>query len=106
MTQREIPATPAAKAALSQVRASHGDIILHVTGGWCARTPLVLKRDEIKLGVRDVLIGTVDGVPVYRMQTAPDEAIPSYVLDVVDGLPIGFSIEPAPGKHFVLNGSD
>lgn len=99
-----ITATPAAKAALSRLRSEHGDIILHVTGGWCAFTPLVLARGDLHLGPRDNLLGHVDGVPVYKMLTEP-AAVPDtapHVLDIVDGMTIGFSLEAAPGKHFML----
>lgn len=98
-----ISATAAARAALARVRADHGNIILHVTGGWCARTPLVLRADDLALGARDVLLAVIDGVPIYKMPSSPDEVAGAYLLDVVEGLPIGFSIEAGPGKHFILN---
>jgi uncharacterized protein (DUF779 family) len=100
-----IVATEAAKAALARLSDEHGDIILHLTGGWCARTPLVLPRGDLKLGARDKLLGSVQGIPIYKMETAPsgdDPGETSYVLDVVDGLTIGFSLQVAPGRHFIL----
>lgn len=100
-----ITATPEAQAALASLRADHGEIILHVTGGWCANTSLVLAKNDLALGPRDGLIGTVEGVPVYQMAQPGVPAYPCYVLDLIDGLPMGFSIVVAPGKQFRLSGA-
>lgn len=101
-----IIATPEAKAALARIRSHHGPVLLHVTGGCCdARTPLCLSCSDLRLGPRDVLLGTVDDVPVYEMESAPDDVCAccgALILDVVDGLPVGFSLEAAPGKRFTL----
>lgn len=102
-----ITATSAAKAALSNLRTSHGDIVLHLTGGCCdARTPLVLAATDLKLGARDQLFGEVEGVKVYEMATASGDGDAchrtTFVLDVIDGLSVGFSLEAAPGKRFTL----
>jgi uncharacterized protein (DUF779 family) len=101
-----ITATPAARTALSTLRAAHGEIVLHLTGGCCdARTPLVLDASDLKLGARDTLFGEVDGVQIYAMGSDADGAAcqrATFVLDLVDGLSVGFSLEAAPGKRFSL----
>lgn len=101
-----ISATPAARAALSQLKDQHGDIVLHLTGGCCdARTPLVLTSSDLKLGARDVLFGEVDGVKIYEMGVAEEgEAChrSTFLLDLIDALSVGFSLEAAPGKRFTL----
>lgn len=98
-----ITATPAAREALDALRTQHGAIILHVTGGCCdARTPLCLPAGELHLGARDILLGTVEGVPVYEMQSAPEicYCCGCYVLDMVPGVPVGFSLDPGNGRRF------
>lgn len=100
-----ICATPAAKLALERLRDRHGDIILHVTGGCCdARTPLCLRAGDLRLGSRDILLGTVDGVPVYEMQSTPEicYCCGEYVLEVVPGVPVGFSLDPGNGMRFAI----
>lgn len=101
-----ISASPAASAALKQLRAAHGDIVLHLTGGCCdARTPLVLTASDLKLGARDTEFGEVDGVKIYEMSSGYDgEAChrTAFLLDLIDGLSVGFSLEAAPGKRFTL----
>lgn len=100
-----ISATASAKAALAALKAKHGEVVLHLTGGCCdARTPLVLEASDLKLGARDVAFGEVDGVKIYEMAAGDGDACTrsSFVLDVVDGLSVGFSLEVAPGKRFTL----
>ena len=100
-----IAATAAAKQALNQLRARHGDIILHVTGGCCdARTPLCLPAGELRLGSRDILLGKVEGVPVYEMQSTPEicYCCGAYLLDMVAGVPVGFSLDPGQGMRFAI----
>lgn len=102
---RPISATPRAKAALDRLRAQHGEIILHVTGGCCdARTPLCLRAGELRLGARDILLGIVDGVPVYEMQSTPEICYCTgiYELDLTKGLPVGFSLDAGDGMRFTI----
>lgn len=102
---RPIVATAAAKQALERMRAEHGEIILHVTGGCCdARTPLCLPAGALLLGPRDILLGTVEGVRVYEMQSTPEICFCTgdYVLDVRPGVPVGFSLDPGEGMRFAI----
>jgi len=100
-----IVVTDAAKQTLGRLRDRYGDIILHVTGGF-TKAPICLSAGEIRLGSLDVFLGKADGVPVYEMQITP-EAFNSngddeYVLDVVAGVPIGFSLDPGDGMNFTI----
>jgi uncharacterized protein (DUF779 family) len=100
-----ISASPAAAEALARLRTRHGNIILHVTGGCCdARTPLCLPVNELRLGSRDILLGTVENVPVYEMQSAPEICYCTgvYILELVAGLPVGFSLDPGDGMRFAI----
>lgn len=102
---RPITATPAAKRSLERLRGEHGDIILHVTGGCCdARTPLCLLAGDLSLGPRDILLGIVEGVPVYEMQSTPEICYCTghYLLDLVRGVPVGFSIDTGEGMRFAI----
>jgi hypothetical protein len=59
---------------------------------------------ELSLGPRDVLLGEVDGVPVYRMPSRPGGLEPDrrYVLDLRNAMPVGFSLSPGDGQAFCL----
>jgi uncharacterized protein len=103
----EIRATQEAQAAISKLIAEQGPIMFHTSGGRAGgRTfPICLLARELRLGARDHLLGLVDGVAIYEMEdrdgiTRCTET--NYVLDLVEGPTIGFSITPAPGKRFRL----
>jgi uncharacterized protein (DUF779 family) len=98
-----ITATPAAREALERLRRQHGDIILHITGGW-SKAPLCLQAGDLRLGARDILIGSVDGIPVYEMQITPEvgERSYGYVLELVGEAPMGFSLDPGQGLRFAM----
>lgn len=101
--ERPFIATAAAKEALIRLRAQHGDIILHITGGW-SKTPLCLCAGDLRLGPRDLLIGSVEGVPVYEMQITPEAGPRSYgyLLELVKEVPVGFCLDPGQGMRFCV----
>jgi hypothetical protein len=51
-----------------------------------------------------VLLGEVDGVCVYRMPSRPGGLEPDrrYVLDLINAMPVGFSLSPGNGQAFCL----
>lgn len=100
----DIRVTPDARRAIAFVRDFTPDIMFHITLGCCdARSPLCLKAGELRLGVRDVLIGLADGVPIYEMIVGDDAPSPrDYILDVMPGTSVGFSLEAGSGLRFTL----
>jgi hypothetical protein len=103
MAQRVL-ATPQAAALLEQLRAAHGPLLLHVSGGCCeGSAPMCLRQADFKVGPRDVLLGVVAGVPVYAgAGTYEVLAHSQIVLDLTDGGGDSFSIEAAEGRRFVV----
>lgn len=94
-----------AKKALDYLRSRCGDVVLHVTGGCCdARTPLCLRADELLIGNRDIVLGVVEGVPIHEMQSTPEPTYfcGRYILEMVPGLPVGFSLNPGNGMRFSI----
>jgi uncharacterized protein len=107
MTQVNISATLEASAALHRALQEHGPLMFHTSGGRVGgrQYPICLPADALRLGVRDHLLGEVEGVPIYEMEDregAVSCRAHSYVLDVATGQAIGFSIAAAPGKRFTL----
>lgn len=100
-----ITATPEARDALRRMVEQHGDIILHLAGAKSgSHKPLCLPAGELRLGARDHLIGIVEGVAVYQMESRPDGecACGDYILDMVDGWPVGFSLDAGNRRRFTL----
>jgi hypothetical protein len=97
-----IVATDAAIAELRRLRTEHGPLLLYQSGGCCdGSLPICLREDELVIGPNDLLLGTVDGCPVY-IDVEQDErwGHPAFVLDLAAGDPEGFSLGGG-GAHFV-----
>lgn len=100
-----ITATPEARDALRQLKEKHGDIILHVAGANSGlRRPVCLPAGELRIGQRDDLLGVVDDVPVYQMQSRPSGECRSdeLIIDMVDGMPVGFSLDTGNRRRFTI----
>jgi uncharacterized protein (DUF779 family) len=66
MQASRIVATPAAEALLDELKARHGDLMFHQSGGCCeGSAPMCLKQGEFLVGSSDVKLGEVHGVPFY-----------------------------------------
>jgi uncharacterized protein len=104
MTEKIIPATPAALSLIDRLRQMHGDLMFHQSGGCCdGSVPICVPMGEFPLGSGDVLIGTVDGCPVYL--SAAMHAYwgdPDVILDIRPGRGGGFSLEAPEGVRFYL----
>ena len=107
MPQR-VTATPAALDLLERLRAQHGDLIVHVSGGCCdGSSPMCLRAADLPASPHDVQLGALAGVPVVidgdqnrRWQH------PSFHLDVAAGAAGGFSLEALEDLHFTAASGD
>jgi uncharacterized protein len=99
-----IRVTPEALRAIARIRDFCRNIMFHVTLGCCdARSPLCLEAGELRLGSRDVLIGFAGDVPIYEMIVGDDAPPPrDYILDVIPGTSVGFSLDAGSGHRFTL----
>ncbi|WP_067566181.1 DUF779 domain-containing protein [Nocardia acidivorans] len=120
---RRVRATAAAMDLLRRLRAAHGPLMLHQSGGCCdGSAPMCYPAGEFVIGDRDVLLGMLD----LRLRTGerpatdpPPEDIaqvwisgPQFtawqhtqlVLDMVPGRGSGFSLESPEGFRFLSRG--
>jgi uncharacterized protein (DUF779 family) len=99
-----IEATPAARQAITRLRAAGGGPVMFVqSGGCCAgSTPMCFPDGELIIGDIDVLLGQIDGCPFY-IDSRLDEAWgrDTLLLDVAAGPPEGFSLGAGDDQHFV-----
>jgi uncharacterized protein (DUF779 family) len=108
MTQTAEPgrvtATPAAREAITRLRAAQGGPVMFAqSGGCCAgSTPMCYPAGELIVGDADVLLGEIDGCLFYidrRLDQAWHQD--QFVLDVAAGEPEGFSLPAGDNLHFV-----
>jgi uncharacterized protein (DUF779 family) len=97
-----VMATPAARELIAKLKREHGALCIHVSGSYGV-TVICLKARELNIGARDVLIGTIDEVPMFLMTSEIEYWRGSVViLDVAHGIGPGFSLEGPSRQHFTL----
>ena len=98
-----VTATLAARALIREIRADHGEIMFHQSGGCCdGSSPMCYPKEEFHLGNSDVKLGTVDGAEVWI--SGPQFAAWKHtqlILDVVPGRGGMFSLDNGREKRFL-----
>ncbi|MGW1490025.1 DUF779 domain-containing protein [Streptomyces sp. NBC_00322] len=102
--------TPAAADLLRRLRAAHGPLMFHQSGGCCdGSAPMCYLDGEFRTGESDVLLEDlrVEGVeePVSFWISKSQYAVWSHtrlVVDVVEGRGSGFSLEAPEGVRFLI----
>ncbi len=98
--------TEKAAAVIGSLRAQHGPLLFHQSGGCCdGSSPMCYPRGEFRVGAQDVLLGSIAGHPVY-IGAAQFElwAHTQLIIDVVPGRGGGFSLEAPEGVRFLTRG--
>ena len=98
--------TDAATDLLRRLQTRHGPLMFHQSGGCCdGSSPMCYPDGEFIVGDRDVLLGVVDGVPVWisgpQFETWKHTQV---TIDVVAGRGGGFSLEAPEGVRFLIRG--
>ncbi|MEM7237020.1 MAG: DUF779 domain-containing protein, partial [Pseudomonadota bacterium] len=61
-----VTATEAALALIAEIRARHGEIMFHQSGGCCdGSSPMCYPKGEFPLGRKDVRLGEIDGAEIW-----------------------------------------
>jgi len=102
MVQRVL-ATEAALRLIDTLKAKHGPLMFHQSGGCCdGSSPMCYPRGEFLVGDSDVHLGEIGGCPFYmsRAQFAYWEHT-QLTIDVVPGRGGMFSLEGPEGLRFL-----
>ncbi|MFJ4716302.1 DUF779 domain-containing protein [Streptomyces sp. NPDC088785] len=102
--------TSAAADLLRRLRAAHGPLMFHQSGGCCdGSAPMCYPAGEFRTGGSDVLLQdlTVEGVaePVSFWMSRSQFDVWSHtrlIVDVVEGRGSGFSLEAPEGVRFLI----
>ena len=100
----QVLATDAAVALICKLRAQHGELMFHQSGGCCdGSSPMCYPRNEFLTGDSDVQLGSVDGVPFYMSKSQFEYwKHTQLILDVVPGRGGMFSLENSEGLRFLI----
>lgn len=98
-----VSATPAALGLLAEIVAELGPVMFHQSGGCCdGSSPMCYPADGFRLGVHDVKLGEIGGMPFY-ISGAQYEAWKhtDLVIDAVTGRGGMFSLDNGRERRFL-----
>ena len=95
--------TEAARSVVEALRAEHGALLFHQSGGCCdGSSPMCYPAREFRIGQRDVLLGVIAGCPFYIGAAQFEYWEHTHLtIDVVPGRGGGFSLEAPRGVRFL-----
>lgn len=98
-----VSATPEALELIAALKAQHGDVIFHQSGGCCdGSAPMLFPRGDFPLGSADVKLGEIGGVPFYMSKSQFTYWEHTHLtIDVVKGNGGMFSLERPSGLRFL-----
>ena len=96
-------ATEEAIALIEQLKAKHGPVMFHQSGGCCdGSSPMCYPDGDLILGDQDVFLGEIGGAKFYMHKNQFDYwKHTQLIIDVVDGRGGMFSLEGVLGKRFL-----
>ena len=98
----KVVATPLALALIEQLKARHGALLFHQSGGCCDNGAAnCYLPGELTIGAGDEYLGQIGGCPFYmsKSQYATWKHT-QLIIDVIDGHGGTFSLEGPEGKAF------
>ncbi|SAK50662.1 hypothetical protein AWB77_01257 [Caballeronia fortuita] len=106
MSEQEVlrvTATPAAIDLIEKLKAEHGDVLFHQSGGCCdGSAPMCFPVNEFMVGGSDVKLGAIGGVPFYMTGSQYEYwQHTQLIIDAVPGNGGMFSLERPSGLRFL-----
>jgi uncharacterized protein (DUF779 family) len=103
MGAQRVTATPEALALIERLKAEHGELMFHQSGGCCdGSSPMCFQRGELMVGPSDVRLGEIGGCPFYMSAAQFEHWQHTHLtIDVVSGRGGMFSLEGATGQRFL-----
>ncbi|WP_295919590.1 DUF779 domain-containing protein [uncultured Xanthomonas sp.] len=100
----QVLATLPALQLIAKLRARHGALLFHQSGGCCdGSSPMCYPQDDFIVGDRDVLLGEIGQAPFY---ISPSQFAywkhTQLIIDVVPGRGGMFSLENGEGVRFLV----
>ena len=105
MDTRKVTVTAEALAYIERLKAAHGPLMFHQSGGCCdGSSPMCYPQGEFQVGQQDVYLGEIGGCPFY-IGAAQYEywKHTQLIIDVVPGRGSGFSLEGPLGVRFLTH---
>jgi len=96
--------TEAARQVVETLRAQHGELMFHQSGGCCdGSSPMCYPLGEFRVGSRDVYLGSIAGCSFYIGEQQFAYWQHTHLgIDVIPGRGGGFSLETPLGQRFLV----
>ena len=103
-TPLQVTATAPAVELIDRLRAKHGPVLFHQSGGCCdGSSPMCYPQDDFIVGDRDVKLGEIGGAPFYISPSQFEYwKHTQLIIDVVEGQGGMFSLENGQGVRFLV----
>ena len=101
--ENKVTATSAALELIEEIKADHGEIMFHQSGGCCdGSSPMCYAQGDFLIGDHDVLLGEIGGAPFY-ISGSQFEAWKhtNLIIDVVEGRGGMFSLDNGRERRFL-----
>ena len=100
----QVVKTEAAEELMRRLRARHGPLMFHQSGGCCdGSSPMCYPQGEFLVGDGDVLLATLGETPFYMSRSQFEYwKHTQLILDVVPGRGGMFSLENGEGVRFLI----
>ncbi len=100
-----IAITEEAAIVVRQLKAKHGELIFHQSGGCCdGSAPMIFEKGEMYLDESDVLLGQVEGVNFYMNIDQFEYWKHTHLtVDITKGRGASFSLEIPLGLRFLIH---
>lgn len=102
---KRVSITEDAIQILNKIKAKHGELIFHQSGGCCdGSSPMIFEKDDMYLDDSDILLGEVEGVPFYMNQDQYEYWKHTHLtIDITEGRGSSFSLEIPLGVRFIIH---
>jgi len=99
----QVTATREAVELIDRLRARHGAVLFHQSGGCCdGSSPMCYPQHDFIVGDRDVQLGEIGGAPFYISPSQFEYwKHTQLIIDVVEGRGGMFSLENGEGVRFL-----
>ncbi|MDW5290868.1 DUF779 domain-containing protein [Formosa sp. PL04] len=99
-----IAITVEAAKIVNQLKAKHGDLIFHLSGGCCdGSSPMIFEKDEMYLDESDIHLGIIENVPFYMNKDQYEYWKHTHLtVDITKGRGSSFSLEIPLGLRFII----
>jgi uncharacterized protein (DUF779 family) len=102
---KRVEITNKAAEIVKQLKAKHGDLIFHQSGGCCdGSAPMIFEKGDMYLDESDILLGAVEGVNFYMNQDQFEYWKHTHLtVDITEGRGASFSLEIPLGLRFLIH---